>query len=180
PRTPPSMPLALILLLINGERMNKDGMTLRVTVLNGMHEGKFTDLTFNDGSPDDKDGGAFLDKRQAGMLLAANVLSVSDLNGDEISYDEQIARGSQALVKFKTREYEKNGETKTSFDVDGLHFYHVDDPRAKDYPRNTSKLELIPAKHRHDASYFEPIIGKGRGAKTARSKAAAESEYDDI
>ncbi|MEL7265538.1 MAG: hypothetical protein AAFP69_12130, partial [Planctomycetota bacterium] len=108
---------------INGERMNKDGMTLRVTVLNGMHEGKFTDLTFNDGSPDDKDGGAFLDKRQAGMLLAANVLSVSDLNGDEISYDEQIARGSQALVKFKTREYEKNGETKTSFDVDGLHFY---------------------------------------------------------
>ncbi len=144
-----------------------EGFSAFFQVVEGEHKDKTLGTTLRDGLASHSDGGDFCRRIQAAFCIAANLLTPSQLNGGQASFDEQNARNQQVIIKVKLGK-EKNG--KRYHDLDGTHIYHVDDPRVKDVPKNAEALALLPPALRHDEAYFEPLLPKGR--KPAASAAS--------
>jgi hypothetical protein len=152
---------------INGEA--GEGFTVELQVLAGPQQDKTIKQWFSDGQPSDRDGGEFARKRQTVFLIAANVITPVQLNGEAVEFDPEEASGSQLVVKFKSNEYtNKKGEKATSIEVAYLDIFHVDDPRKPACDINAGALNLIDKKLRRDASFFAPLASSSsRSSKPA-------------
>jgi hypothetical protein len=145
------------------------GLGIKLKVLHGEHKGKTIGITLNDPNAAHKDQGEFAKVRQCAFLTATNVLQFEHLNGTSYSYDEQAARGHQLIVEFKLGKPNANG--KQYLDVHFSNIYHVDDPRAKDVPKDAEALAVIPSEYRKPAEYFAPVLKAKPKAEAAKEKA---------
>lgn len=139
-----------------------EGFTVSCEVLAGTVEGcanKVTDLTFFAPRLDAKESQILLTKRRnAAFCLATNLVDPSSL-GSRKEVDVSEANTQQFIVSLE-RQMDKNEET-GKYDVPGkflrvrfADIWHVDDPDAKDYPKNQDALKMIDQKHRHGEEWF--------------------------
>jgi len=157
----------------DGMPHNKDdaieGFSVNMQVIDGEQDGKQQGTTLRDGQETHKDGGEFCRKFQAAFCVATNLLTPAQLNGGDVSYDEQAATNHQLIIKTKLGKPDANN--KRWLDIDGVGFYHVDDPRVADVPKSQAALAQIDPAFRRPAEYFAPLLGdKKGGAKTSAPK----------
>jgi hypothetical protein len=146
-----------------------EGFTVEFQILAGPQQDRTTKQYLADGQPSHKDGGEFARKRQTVFLIAANVLTPVQLNGEAVEFDPEEAAGSQLVVKFRQGEYtNKKNEKAHSIELSSLDMYHVDDPRKPACDINAGALNLIDKKLRRDATFFAPLASSSsRSSKPA-------------
>ncbi|MFG0260994.1 MAG: hypothetical protein ACF788_01190 [Novipirellula sp. JB048] len=165
----------------SGSMLN--GLFAKCKVLHGEHEGSTFTIEMLDPTMNSSDGGAFARKKQAAFLIAANVLTPAQVNGGVVSYDEQLARGSQIIAEIRLGRENDNG--KRYLELHYSNVYHVDDPRVADVPKSEEILSVIPANHRHkgDNDFFGPMIGARKSSTQpsgGSATSAAEPNFDGI
>ncbi len=115
------------------------GFKVHVDVLHGTPQedgvctevGKRTDLRF---FPPDKQN--FSSQKISALLIAAGLMKPSEL-GQEIEADLQAIVDRQVIATL----YLKDDKF---INLSGTAIYHVDDPRAKDFPKDATSLAVIP------------------------------------
>ncbi len=114
---------------------------------------------FTNGDPAHKDGGAFALSKQVAALIAANVVTPSDLGKANVEINAGDAKDHQVVAELSLgKPSERDG--KRYLDVAYANIFHVDDPRAKAYPKDANALEWIPKACRRDEAFFAPLLVK--------------------
>lgn len=94
-------------------------------------------------------------KKQTAYAIAINQMDPSQLGG-ECDVEFGKAEGQQIIITLDENEY----EGKKRLDLSYANIYHVDDPRAKEFPKNKEALALLPAECRKNPEYFEALTKK--------------------
>lgn len=100
----------------------------------------------------EKDGGKLALRRKTAIYLALGVLQPSDLGKEGVVIEPTHGRGRQCFATLDTYT-DSNGKAKLSIFFDSV--FHVDDPAAKDFPRDAKALGLLPANLRRTADSFK-------------------------
>lgn len=145
-----------------------DGFTVGLSVLDGTAKGqkdKSTNLCLfsPDQSKSDKSQ-EWARKKQTAFVIASGLLDLKkDLKklGGKVQIDLQTAVGRQIVATFESDDSGKYME------LSYANIYHVDDPRAANFPKDKEALAIIPKDQRKDATYFAPLLKKGESTKTA-------------
>ena len=141
-------------------------------------ESKEINLVFFSPKLDQSDAAqAWAKRKQAAFLIAAGLMRPDQL-GKRVSVDLQAAKNRQIIVELEENEY----EGRTNLQIRFANVYHVDDPRAKDFPKKAEVLALLPESQRvKDPAYFEPLTKK-KASKPAetRQPALSVSDLDDL
>jgi hypothetical protein len=145
-----------------------EGYSVILQVLEGEQAGKSIGVCLRDGQPTHKDGGEFCAKVQSAFCVATNVLTPAQLDGGQVSYDEQNALNHQLCFKIKKGKPQSDG--KQYLDLDGLHIFHVDDPRCAEYKKNAAAIQQIPPTFRKTPDFFEPLLPKKKGTASPEKK----------
>lgn len=153
-----------------------EGYSPVLQVLEGEHAGKSISVRMLDGQPTHKDGGEFCAKVQSAFCVATNLLTPAQLNGGQVSYDDQNATNHQLIFKIKKGKPAADG--KQYLELDGLHLYHVDDPRAAAIPKNAAALQQIPPAFRKPAEFFDVLQPKKKGAAPTTEKKPEPPTFD--
>lgn len=106
-------------------------------------------------------------KKQAAYAIAINQMDPSQL-GNECDVDFDNAEGQQVVITLshgQKKIEKKDGSEEWVEDTSKLklhyaNIYHVDDPRAKEFPKNKEALALLPAELRKKSEYFEALTKK--------------------
>lgn len=142
------------------------GFMFEVAVQNqGEHCGNTIKLYFQNGDPTHKDGGAFKTKCQVSALIAANVITPSDL-GKQVEIDPAKALNHQVCFAIALGKPDEKGRQWPELDFANI--FHIDDPRAKSYPKDAEALAIIPKEFRRDEAFFAPLMAKPVAKKTQR------------
>ncbi|MCD0459146.1 hypothetical protein [Roseiconus lacunae] len=159
--------------------MKNPGLSVRLRVLAPAdHKDKTIGLIFGDGNMSHKDQGKFAKKKQCALLVATNVVTPAQLDGSAFSYDEQLARGMQLFGELEWGDEDDDG--KKYPELAWANLYHVDDPRAKSYPRDDEALKVIPTSLRHEKGYFDPLLKKNSPSGSSKSQAQAKPTDADF
>lgn len=154
-----------------------EGFSVILQVLGGEHDGKSIGVTFRDGQMTHKDGGEFCRKMQAAFCVGTNLLSPQQLNGSDVSFDEQAALNHQVIAAVKLGKPTDAG--KRYLDLDGLKIYHVDDPRVADVAKSAEALAAIDPAFRRPAEFFAPLVAAKKGAAaSSTAKSATPQSFD--
>lgn len=142
-------------------------------------EGKETSLClFNPDLTKSESSQVWAKRKQAAFFIATDLLQPADL-GKRVRIDLQAAKNQQVVIEFE----EDNRDGKNNLQLVYANIYHVDDPRAADYPKNKEVLALLPKESRHDAAYFAPLMKKkdaaAAGSET-RQPALSASDLADL
>ena len=143
---------------MRGEKMVK-GFMLEIAV-HGTEAGKECEigktfkLYFANGEPTHKDGGKFMRAKQLAALVAGNALDPSKF-GQKVTIDLEGMTNHQVCVKLSLGDVQPNG--KQYLDLDGASIFHIDDPRAKSFPKNAEILEHAK-NFRRDESFFDALV----------------------
>jgi NifU-like protein involved in Fe-S cluster formation len=142
------------------------GFMFEVAVQNqGECCGQTIKLYFGNGDPSHKDGGAFKTKCQVSALIAANVIAPSDL-GKQVEINPESALNHQVCFEIALGKPQQDG--KQWPELNYANIFHVDDPRAKAYPKDEEALSVIPKEFRRDEKFFAPLMAKPAPKKTQR------------
>lgn len=141
-----------------------DGFTVGLSVLDGTAKGqkdKSTNLCLfsPDQSKSDKSQ-EWARKKQTAFVIASGLLDLKKLGG-KVQIDLQTAVGRQIIATFESDDSGKYMQ------LSYANIYHVDDPRAANFPKDKEALAIIPKELRKDRAYFEPLMKKGESTKTA-------------
>lgn len=152
-----------------GDDVYIEGFRFQFEVLAGPEAKKTIGITFRDPKDDSKDGGEFAATKQTRILEILGLIPydrTEDQEGIEVELvgpnGEQLLLGRQLIAEFK-----RDGKF---LDLDGLKFWHIDDPNAPKCERNQSMIDRIPKGMRRDASTFPkkkeaaPATGNGKPA----------------
>lgn len=127
--------------------------------------GKQITLTFFNGKPTDKDGGKFARSKQAALFIALDLMTPEQLGKPGLSIDLEKTKGRQFIVTLKK---DKGQDGKERIDINFNDIYHVDDPAAAAYPKDSKALGFIAKAFRHPAAYFDSLRpSKGGGSNGA-------------
>lgn len=121
---------------------------------------------------------AWAKRKQAAFLIAAGLMRPDQL-GKRVSVDLQAAKNRQIIVELEENEYEGQVRLQIRF----ANIYHVDDPRAKDFPKKADVLALLPESQRvkDPAVYFEPLLKKKASTPAeTRHPVLSGSDLDDL
>jgi len=144
---------------MRGEKMVKGFMLELQVVLPAELAGQTHKLYLGNPDPSHKDGGAFSLKKQVAALIATNVVTPSDLGKKGVDIDPAKAHDMQVCIELELgKPSEKDG--KRYLDMAYANIYHVDDPRAKSYPKDADTLAMIPAEYRCGEAFFAPLMQK--------------------
>lgn len=143
------------------------GFRVKATALDGPEKGGSLALLFADGDATHKDKGEFARKKQAAMLIAANLLDPKDLGKD---VDINLEEGEQAQFFV---ELEPSSRDEKYLEIRYANVFHIDDPRAKAYPRDKELLEMAV---RREESFFAPLLKKKQTTKPA----VKDDDFDDL
>ena len=112
-------------------------------------------------------------EQQTAFLIAAGLITPADLGKKGLMIDLQKAIGQQIMATLVENEY--NG--RTTLQLRFADVFHIDDPRAKAFPKNAETVAMIPVDLRKGESFFTPLTAK----KTAKQQpAAAAMSQDDL
>lgn len=146
-----------------------DGFRVELSVLSGPNAGKTTDITFYNPKLNSKDGGKFSLQKQAAFLIASGLVHPSKL-GQKVDVKLEDAADRQVLVEF-----ESSGDDGKYIDLAWANIYHVDDPKAKDYPRDQKAIDLLPKSMRLDASVFDAMRKKANGSASGSTNGTSDT-----
>lgn len=122
-----------------------------------------------------KDGGKMARAKQSNALLAANVVTPSDL-GKTKEVNAEDAKDNQLCIELALGE--PNSKTgKQYLDLNYANIFHVDDPRAKSYPKDSDILSLIPKEYRRDEGFFAPLMVKPKTTSVQKPK---DEDFDGL
>lgn len=153
------------------------GFLLELAVQNaGEQQGLTFKAYFANGDPAHKDGGAFALKKQVAALIAANVVTPADLGKAGVEVDVEKAKDSQVLVELALGQPDAR-TGKQYLDIAYANIFHVDDPRAKAFPKDANTLELIPKAHRRDEGFFAPLMVKPKTTSVQKPK---DEDFDGL
>jgi|AGTN01.2.fsa_nt_gi hypothetical protein len=143
---PPKGTYHLIVTNVDDSCDKVDGLKLTMQCLSGTNaEGfdkVFTDTLFFP-KADAKDGGKFATKRLARLLLASGAITEAQL-GSDLDVDWQWLAGRQFIAKVSNRTYQdKNGNDRTSAELDGMGIWHLEDPEVAAIPKNNAMAETF-------------------------------------
>jgi hypothetical protein len=125
-------------------------------------------------------------KVNTAFLVAIGLMVPEDF-GKDVDIDVPSAAGRQFCIQLEQK-MEQNPET-GSYDK-GTRFlrpsfaniYHVDDPDAKQIPKNLEALKMLPPEQRHGAEWFD--WKKKTAAKTSSEdttgKVSGAGQFDDL
>lgn len=137
-----------------------NGFTAELTALAGTVsdcEGKAFSLSLFNPRPDGTLEQQERNKRQiTAFLIAGNLIQPQHL-GKRLNVELEQSVGSQLFIKLrKRREKNEQGEyVDTKFlELDFENIFHVDDPRATDFPRDESSIKDIGKDFRRNRSFF--------------------------
>jgi hypothetical protein len=141
-----------------------DGFTVGLSVLDGTAKGqkdKSTNLCLfsPDQSKSDKSQ-EWARKKQTAFAIASGLVDLKKLGG-KIQIDLQTAVGRQIVATF---EHDDSGKY---MQLSYANIYHVDDPRAANFPKDKEALAIIPKDLRKDATYFASLLKKSESTKPA-------------
>jgi hypothetical protein len=128
-------------------------------------------MFFANGDATNKDGGKFAQKKQAAALIAANVISPSDLGKKGVEINVGNAVNHQVCVQFALGKEDNNGKRWIDLFFDNI--YHVDDPRAASFPKHADVL-ILAKDFRRNAEFFAPLT------KKAEPKPKAQVTDEDL
>jgi hypothetical protein len=148
-----------------------NGLFAKLKVLHGEQKDQVFNLDLLDPTMNSKDGGAFARKKQAAFLIATNVLTPEQANGQTVSYEEQDARGAQCIAEVRFGK-DRDGNISKYLDLHFSNIYHIDDPRVAKVEKDEASLTVIDPKHRHDAAYFESMMGQRKQGSSPAPKTA--------
>lgn len=130
------------------------------------HAEKTAKILFGNPDMSHKDKGAFARSKQASFAIATNLVDLSKL-GQSVDIDLTSAIGQHVLVEIVMKPT-KNDPNKVFPELNYSNIYHVDDPRAKGYPRNDEALKAVGAP-RQPESYFAPLTKKKSPPPTTKA-----------
>lgn len=154
-----------------------DGVTIRLSVLAGTVEGQ-QDKEFNlclfapDLSASEKSQ-EWAKRKLTALAVATGLLSPDKL-GQRFSADIRKAEGRQIIL---TLEEDNRDQERKYLQLSFANIYHVDDPRAAKFPKNSEALKLIPKELRKSAEYFEPLRG---GRSNGRRQSLSQEELAEL
>jgi hypothetical protein len=163
-----------------GKLLKNGGFSCTMEVLHGDHENKKFTLVFNNGDLTHKDQGLMARKKQAAFCFACDLIKPGVAGGVEIKLEDAV--GSQCCAILELDTYKDNdGKERKQVKLNYSDIFHVDDPRAAKIAKNEASMKSIPAEYRHDAAYFEPLLGKKKttGTKT-ETKTQSPVTDDDL
>ncbi|MBX3422242.1 MAG: hypothetical protein KF752_11870 [Pirellulaceae bacterium] len=135
------------------------------------HAEKTAKIKFGNPDLSHKDKGEFAKAKQASFAIATGVVDLSKL-GQSVDADLSAAIGQHVLIEIEQVPW-KDDPTKHSPNLRYANVFHVDDPRAKEYPRDDAVLKLVGVK-RQPPEYFAPLM------KKKQVTAAATATDDDF
>jgi len=113
-------------------------------------------------------------QQQAAFLIASGLMAPADL-GKRVSIDLNKAIGQQVIATFEKNEY--NGILRLRFSD----IFHVDDPRAKNFPKDLDSIAMLPTEKRKGESYFAPLkAGKKTAAEQPVASSMTQSDLDEL
>jgi hypothetical protein len=113
-------------------------------------------------------------QQQAAFLIASGLMAPADL-GKRVSIDLNKAIGQQVIATFEENEY--NGILRLRFSD----IFHVDDPRAKNFPKDLDSIAMLPTEKRKGESYFAPLkAGKKTAAEQPVASSMTQSDLDEL
>ena len=157
-----------------------DGFTAVLSVLAGTVEGqedKETSLVLFSPDPNGTEKSQkWARAKQTAFAVATDLIDLKNKAANaDIDLDEAVGR--QLIVTLELNDY--NG--KSNLQVAYANIYHVDDPRAKKFPKSDEALSLIPEALRHGADYFEENKAPAPGSQPAkRAPKLSNSELADL
>lgn len=155
-----------------------DAFEITVAVAAGPQENREARLLFNNPNATHKDQGNFARTMQTRILEVLGLIR-PEAKGKQVTVELSDAMGRQFIGKFRAEEY--NG--KQQIRLDGLNFWHVDDPNAEKCERNQQAINLLPKDLRRSPDTFPKKEDKGAttGAKPAAGgKAKPPVDTDDL
>lgn len=99
-----------------------------------------------------KDGGKWARLKQARLLVAAGLVE-PNATGKGVSFDPEKAGGCQICAKLQLKQ-EQDGSQGKFLEFAYADIFHVDDPDAKDIPKDAAALKLLPKTLRRTAESF--------------------------
>lgn len=123
-------------------------------------------LLFSNPDLSHKDKGDFARQKQTAFVIAANVVDISKM-GQSVEVDLSTAVGQHVLAEVEMRPSQKD-PTKSFPELRFSNIFHVDDPRAKGYPRHDETLKLVGAPRQHE-QYFAPLMKKKTPPPTTKA-----------
>lgn len=130
------------------------------------HAEKTAKLLFGNPDLSHKDKGEFARAKQASFAIAANVVDLSKL-GQEVEVDLSSAIGQHIVVELEIKASQKD-PSKHFPELRYSNVYHIDDPRAKGYPRNEEALKAVGAPRQPEV-YFAPLMKKKTPPATTKA-----------
>ena len=94
-------------------------------------------------------------KKQTAYGIAINQIDPSKL-GEACEVDFGNADGQQIIISIDENEHDGKKNLQLAF----ANIYHVDDPRAKAFPKNKEAMALLPSDFRKPEAYFQPLSKK--------------------
>jgi len=153
-----------------------DGFAVELSVLDGDHvngvcpeKGKKVDIVFFNPKLNATEGDIKWKRaKQGAFLIAAGLVDESKCGQDvNVELADAVNRQLVATLQFGTDE---QGNKKKFLELHYANIYHVDDPRAKDCPKDAKALALVPKLQRRDPASFK-IGDKDEAAKPASGAA---------
>lgn len=138
-----------------------DGFRIELSVLEGQHKDKETDIIFFNPKQSGKDGGKWARNKQAAFLIAAGLVTEQQL-GQRVEIDLKSAEGRQVVVELELGE--ANDKGRQFLQLAWANIYHVDDPRVATVAKNAAALGIIPKQLRRDPASFATGKKDGSGA----------------
>jgi len=148
-----------------------DGFTVGLSVLDGTakeQKDKSTNLCLfsPDQSKPDKSQ-EWARKKQTAFAIASGLIDLTKLGG-KVQIDLQNAVGRQIVATFES---DDKGQY---VDLSYANIYHVDDPRAANFPKDREALAVIPKDQRKETMYFAPLTKRSEPAKQTSRLSASD------
>jgi len=143
--------------LINGFKVNLEVLhgTVQDKQGNCTEKNKQTSITFFNPKLSGRDGGRFARQKQAAFFVAAGVIGPAELDAIRSkslkSVDLEKARGAQIVM---TVELDDTGKY---LNPSYCNIWHVDDPKAANFPKNKDAIALLPKDRRLTAEKLQEI-----------------------
>lgn len=121
-----------------------------------------------------KDGGAFASKVHLRLARACQIVQQL-APGQAITIDWSHAKGRQCVIFFA---YRKGNDGTERVEVNGAHFYRVDDPEVDSVPKDQAALRMMGITASPQAA-AKPAAAAAPQAAT-QPQAASSSAWDDV
>lgn len=110
---------------------------------------------------------------QTAFVIATGLISPADL-GKRVSIDLQKAVGQQVIATLSINDY--NDQKRLQLHYSNV--FHVDDPRAKNFPKHADSIAILPTECRKGDSYFEPLNASKKSAGVQANSTGGMSQDD--